>query len=92
VELSLTLNGAKNILTNGKTCQGRTGYDDPQIGAAITVLDHSGTVIATSSIDDVEGVGSTCTLYGTVQNVPEVSFYQLHVGRRDVPSFSLAEM
>lgn len=92
VELSLTIEGARNIYFVSGSCYGREGYDDLRIGAAITVTDQAGVIIARGSIDDSDSRGTRCTLFGTIPDVPETAFYQFEVGHREGPSYSLADM
>jgi hypothetical protein len=92
VELTLSIIGYDHILGAGSTCSGRAGYDDLQLGAAVTVFDQDGRVIANGSITSAKPTTETCDLSATIENVPEVDFYLFQVSHRDGPTFSLAEM
>lgn len=91
--LELEIVGYDNILTVSSTnCAGDGGYDDLRIGTSITVRDGDGAVIANGMFTTAKKTGTTCTLTATIDDVPEVSFYQFDVSHRGAPSYSLEEM
>ncbi|MEU8684225.1 hypothetical protein [Streptomyces sp. NPDC048611] len=69
----------------GEQCTGYKGYDDISEGAAVTVYDTSGKLIAKGALgagksDDVSGV---CEFDATVPDVPKgEKFYQVEVSHR----------
>ncbi len=92
VEVTLTIIGGDHIIGTGSNCQGDGGYDDLRVGAAVTVMDQSGRVIANGYIDSAKGTSYSCELSATIKDVPEVDFYQFKISHRGGPSYSLADM
>jgi len=79
---SMTLTSSSVTVSSG--CGGVSGYDDIRQGAAVTVYDESGKVLATGAL----GAGTPKGLHGcdftvTVRDVPKGSkFYQVEVSHR----------
>jgi len=74
-------------------CQGGDGYDDIFEGAAVTVYDGAGTVIATGELGEstLEGEG-TCRFDVAVGNVPTGrGFYKVEVSHRGTVQLSETE-
>jgi hypothetical protein len=77
------------------------GYDDIEVGAAVTVWNEKDTVIATSRLDapTFEALGTsdfdrdygTCTFPFTVE-VPKAEFYAIEISHRGKLTFSYQEL
>ncbi|MEU9737202.1 hypothetical protein [Streptomyces sp. NPDC048002] len=64
-------------------CQGADGYADIFEGAAVTVYDAAGTVIATGSLGESSLAGGKCSFEVNIADVPRgESFYQVEVSHR----------
>jgi hypothetical protein len=89
---SLTLTSSSGISRSGSNCSGTGGYSDLTEGAAVTVKNESGTVIATGSLD--EGVSDAiyptvvCHFSFTIPNVPDAKFYSVEVTHRGALTYS----
>jgi hypothetical protein len=73
-------------------CEGTGGYSDISAGAAVTVRDGEGSMLATSDLDSGEDDGFGCTFPFTVQDVPNAHFYEIEVSHRGSLSYSKDEM
>ena len=76
------------------TCDPSAVAEGPvSAGTTVVVKDQAGTVIGTSSLDGNPQIQSGCIItYSATIQVPEVSYYQLAIGTRPAPIFSLAEL
>lgn len=95
IEVTVDLTGPDHIDMAGarNKCRGNGGYDDIAEGMYIRVLDASGNVIGTAIADDSERISTgRCRIYASVENVPEVDFYQFDIAGRGAPSYSLQDM
>ena len=57
----LELRGADNWTDGDAGCQGATGYDDLQVGAAVTVYNSVGDYAGAGYLDSSSAKGSVCT-------------------------------
>lgn len=76
----------------GGTCEGDGGYGDISAGTNVSLKDGDGKLLASTSLGPGSGSTSRCTFEFEFQNVPEVSFYTVEVGRRGQITNSLADM
>ncbi|MCE0765820.1 hypothetical protein LWC35_23350 [Pseudonocardia kujensis] len=97
---SFALRGAVSIDINGRSviggpemCSGFFGYGDITEGAAVTVYDSSGKIIATGKLQKGTAPDrQVCRLPFEVANVPGgEDFYQIEVAQRGRATFSAEE-
>ena len=90
---TLMLNGGPASVVSGTTnCHGTGGYSDIGAGAAVTVSDESGTLLAKGSLDVGHAQAGGCALQFEVGEVPGgKKFYQVEVSHRGAVSFTEAE-
>ncbi|GHJ95958.1 hypothetical protein SNE510_54770 [Streptomyces sp. NE5-10] len=73
-------------------CEGGNGFDDITEGAAVTVYDASGTVVATGELGESTREGGACSFDVTVPDVPTgENFYQVEVTHRGTIQLSEEE-
>jgi len=73
-------------------CTGYSGYDDITKGAAVTVYDSSGKVVATGALETGKPDSAACVFIAVVPGVPEGSkFYQVEVSHRGKVTLPAAE-
>lgn len=73
-------------------CRGTGGYSDIRSGNDVLVKDETGTIIGTGRTE-VETAGVRRCVYAfEVIGLPEAKFYDVTVGRREGPTWSLADM
>jgi hypothetical protein len=78
--------------SGGQGCEGRGGYKDIAEGAAVTVYDGGGAVVATGSLGSGVMVGSSCRFTLYVEQVPEgADFFQVEVSHRGKLTLSAAD-
>lgn len=74
-------------------CSGSGRYSDLRGGAALTVSDGAGRLLATVSLGPgTGGPPHTCRFGFSLVDVPDVSLYRLDVGHRRVGSFTYDDM
>ncbi|MFD3537016.1 hypothetical protein [Streptomyces sp. NPDC058664] len=73
-----------SVVSDGEGgCEGSDGFDDITEGAAVTVYDASGTVIATGGLGESTRTGTTCRFDVLVPGVPTgQGFYKVEVTHR----------
>ncbi|MDX3615347.1 hypothetical protein OG920_18775 [Streptomyces europaeiscabiei] len=70
-------------------CEGSGGYDDITEGAAVTVYDAAGTVVATGQLGDSTLSSGTCTFEVAVEDVPRgEDFYKVEISHRGTVQLS----
>ena len=80
-------------LPDGFECAGEDGYKDIGPGAAVTVTDESGTLLAKGAIETSSGGSSGCWLDFTVSGVPRgKSFYKVEVSHRGELTYTESEV
>lgn len=80
-------------LPDGFECAGEDGYKDIGPGAAVTVTDESGTLLAKGAIATSSGGSSGCWLDFTVSGVPRgKSFYKVEVSHRGELTYTESEV
>ncbi|MFB7341863.1 hypothetical protein [Streptomyces hydrogenans] len=73
-------------------CEGSNGFDDITEGAAVTVYDASGTVVATGELGESTRQGGACSFDVLVPDVPTgEGFYQVEVTHRGTIQLSEEE-
>jgi hypothetical protein len=89
---TLTLTSSSDISRSGSNCSGAGGYSDLTAGAAVTVKNESGTVIATGSLDrgvsDATYPTVVCHFSFTISNIPDAKFYSVEVTHRGALTYS----
>ncbi len=89
---TLTLTSSSGISRSGGNCSGTGGYDDLTAGAAVTVKNESGTVIATGSLErgasDATYPTVVCHFSFTISNLPDAKFYSVEVTHRGALTYS----
>jgi hypothetical protein len=90
---TMTLSFSSASATSGSQgCEGRGGYKDIAQGAAVTVYDGGGAVVATGSLGGGVMVGSSCRFTLYVEQVPEgADFFQVEVSHRGKLTLSAAD-
>lgn len=79
--------------TFGRGCSGDDGFDDLREGADVRVYDGARNLIANGRLDAGEATGThICRFPFTVEDVPEVDFYEIEIANRAGPSWSLEDM
>lgn len=79
-------------LPDGFECAGKGGYKDIGPGAAVTVTDESGTLLAKGAVLTSSGSASRCWLDFTVASVPRGSaFYKVEVSHRGELTYTESE-
>ena len=74
-------------------CRGAGNYGDLRSGAALTVSDGAGTVLATVTLGPgTGGPPNICRFEFSLVDVPDVSVYRLAVGHLRVGSFDYGDM
>ncbi|MEV7121714.1 hypothetical protein [Kitasatospora griseola] len=83
--------GAVDTKTGG--CAGSGGYSDIRTGAAVTVYNESGTVLATGTLGPGSPKGAHgCVFTVTVSEVPKgPKFYQVEISHRGKINLSSGE-
>lgn len=83
----------------GGVCLGSSGFKDISGGAAVTVYDASGKVIAVANTTDglwtdmpTNHGDGTCIFQFTVKNVPASDFYGIEVSHRGQVRYSAADL
>ena len=85
---SLTTSG----LPAGFECAGRGDYSDIGPGAAVTVSDETGTLLAKGTLASSIGDNKLCVFTFNVPDVPAgAKFYQVQVSNRDATSYTEQE-
>ena len=87
IQGSLQLYDSTGYMLDGDTCSGADGYADLQQGAAVTVADESGRIIATTQLGAGRRDGPYCAFPFKVSNVPSARFYQIEVSHRGRVTF-----
>ncbi|OKI14366.1 hypothetical protein A6A07_13595 [Streptomyces sp. CB03911] len=88
----MTLNSSASSAPGSQVCEGRSGYKDIAQGAAVTVYDGEGVVVATGSLGSGVVVGSFCRFTLHVEQVPDdVQFFQVEVSHRGKLTLSAAD-
>jgi hypothetical protein len=88
LEDSITTSG----LPDGFECAGKGGYKDIGPGAAVTVTDEQGTLLAKGAIATSSGGSNGCWLDFTVSDVPRGSaFYKVEVSHRGELTYTESE-
>ncbi|OZF49695.1 hypothetical protein [Rhodococcus sp. 14-2470-1a] len=79
-------------LPDGFECAGKGGYKDIGPGAAVTVTDEAGTLLAKGAIATSSGGSSGCWLDFTVADVPRgKAFYKVEVSHRGELTYTESE-
>jgi hypothetical protein len=83
-----------DLLTTASGCAGENGYDDITDGAAVTITDATGAVVALGNLAGSQLSGAAeCDLYFLVSDVPTgKSFYGIEVSHRGSVKFTEAEL
>ncbi|MFE5300692.1 hypothetical protein [Streptomyces sp. NPDC056632] len=83
----------RNVISDGASgCKGSDGFDDITEGAAVTVYDASGTVIATGGLGESTKTGTTCRFDVLVPDVPTgQGFYKVEITHRGTLQISESE-
>ena len=83
----------------GDDCEGLGGYSDIAAGADVVIRDGGGELIATSRLRSGKVIVAdttldlkACSFEWTVEDVPEVDFYEIEVARRGGLTYSKSEM
>jgi hypothetical protein len=76
------------------SCEGKSGYDDIQPGATVTVSNESGTTIATGTLGNgvTTDVDWQCRFVFSISSVPVAKFYKIEVSHRGQVTYSHADM
>ena len=93
--LVLSGGGAGNFLTYpGSVCAGVRGYSDLGHGASVVLLDESGTILASTTLDQGTVLGTTrCSFSFTLTGVTDTAkFYAVQVSHRGQVTQSHDEM
>ncbi|MFH8717485.1 hypothetical protein [Streptomyces zaomyceticus] len=73
-------------------CEGSDGFEDITEGAAVTVYDASGTVVATGGLGESTREGTTCRFEVLVPDVPTGrGFYKVEITHRGTLQISESE-
>ncbi len=78
-------------------CSGTRVFDDISTGTSLTILDGSGTTLATTQLRLAEGfadsdpASNVCEFTFSV-DLPEANFYTVRIGRRVGPTYSLQDL
>lgn len=79
-------------LPDGFECAGKGGYKDIGPGAAVTVTDETGTLLAKGAIATSAGGSNGCWLDFTVADVPRgKAFYKVEVSHRGELTYTESE-
>lgn len=90
--ISLTSGATSSSASSGYDCVGTKGYDDLSPGAAVTISDEAGKLLAKGNLDSSTGGSSYCVFSFTVSGVPSGSkFYEVEVAHRGGISFTEEE-
>jgi len=77
-------------------CRGQGGFDDLALGAAVTITDASGAVVAVSQLSGMnagDGMQGTCELAFSVPNIPAgKGFYGVEVSHRGAVKYEEAKL
>jgi hypothetical protein len=88
---TLTLHGATSVIP-GTGCQGKGGYQDIGPGAAVTVTDESGSLLAKGKLERGSEYPEFCVMGFDVDGVPAgKKFYKVEVSHRGQMSYTEAE-
>jgi hypothetical protein len=84
------------VLANGN-CEPSPGYKDLMAGLPVTVTDAAGVIIATGVLaNDTQALTEDplphCHLVFRIAALPETLFYQVTIGQRKAPTYSLAQL
>lgn len=72
-------------------CAPTGGYSDIQDGAAVTIENAQGTVIATAVLSNASNNGSSCA-FDWIATVPRSTFYKVEISHRGQLTYSLAQV
>lgn len=92
LQLTLTDFTSPTIRQSGSGCEGAGGYADISEGVGVSLRDGDGKLLAASALGPGRSSPLRCTFAFTLENVPEVPFYTIEVGRRGGLSHSLADV
>jgi hypothetical protein len=88
----LDLLGTSEISVFGSTCEGSGGYGDIDSGSNVTLKDGQGKILASGSLGPGSPGAGQCMFSFTLNDVPEVPFYSIEIGRRGAITDSLEEL
>lgn len=90
------IGGSFTLTATGETfhspCSGTGGYSDIRSGTNVVLKDGDGKLLSTGSLGSGAGSGNDCVFEYSLNDVPEVPFYTIEVGKRGDLSYSLADM
>lgn len=78
--------------TGATGCTGTGGYSDISEGAAVTVKDQDGRIIATSSLGKSHATSTTCEFQFVITPLPRADFYSIEVSHRGEVTYSKADL
>ncbi|WP_234338298.1 hypothetical protein [Streptomyces sp. NRRL F-5727] len=83
----------RNVVSDGEGgCEGSEGFDDIAEGAAVTVYDAAGTVIATGALGESTRAGTACSFEVIVPDVPAgEGFHKVEITHRGTLQISEPE-
>jgi hypothetical protein len=81
-----------SVVRDGSGCKGNLGYNDIHGGAAVTALNESSTIIASTSLLSGSLSNRGCEFQFVLTGVPDASFYTFKIGHRDGPAYSRSDM
>src|ERR1019366_5145005 len=86
-----TPEGSSELIA-GEPCYGTGGDADIASGTGVTVKNGSGSIIATTTLDNGVAGGGICTFNISIK-VPQTAFYQVEIGQgHGTTSYSLSQL